>query len=250
MDNKLAQNQNTWDKVAEHFFDASALPEWGPFGVGTDLDLIPEIADKTFLEIACGSGRSIKYLIDNGASKVLALDISQTQLDEAKRFNSFAIDKGSVELFHQPMEDLLSIDPVDYVISIYGFGWTQDPKKALQNVFKYLKSGGLFIWSWDHTIFSDVVYKDGDYVVEHSYHEENEIELKNWKKEEGATIYLTYRKTSTWFQMLTEAGFEVVAYYEPAPQNFNRGSEDPERYYSIEKAKKIPVAFIFVCRKK
>lgn len=249
MNKKLRQNQQTWDIVANQFFEASALPEWGPFGIGTDLDLIPEIEGKTFLEIACGSGRSIKYLIDKGASKVFGLDISQVQLDEANRFNSIAVDQGKVELFHQPMEELLSINPVNYVLSIYGFGWTQDPKKTLQNILEYLKPGGLFIWSWDNAIFSDVIYKDGDFVVEHSYHEENQLSIKDWKKE-GTVANIIYRKTSTWFQLLIEAGFEIINYHEPAPVNLNSGFSEPDKYYSIDKAKKVPASFIFVCKKK
>lgn len=42
----------------------------------------------------------------------------------------------------------------------------------------------------------------------------------------------------------------VVGYYEPAPKTIERGSEDPEKYYSIQKAKLIPATFIFVCKKK
>lgn len=249
MDEKLLQNQQTWDSVAEQFFEASSLPQWGPFGVGIDLDLTPNIEGKSFLEIACGSGRSIKYLIDNGASKVYGLDISQVQLDEAKRYNQSAIDSGEVQLFHQPMEELIEIEPVDYVISIYGFGWTPDPKLTLQYIYSYLKPGGLFIWSWDHTLFSDVKYKNGEYVVDHSYHEENELSILDWKKE-GTIAHLIYRKTSTWFKLFLEAGFEVVGYYEPEPVDLSRGYAEPDKYYSIDKAKKVPATFIFVCRKK
>lgn len=57
MDKIILENQKTWDAVADQFVEASALPVWGPFGVGDDLNLIPEIKDKTFLEIGCGSGR-------------------------------------------------------------------------------------------------------------------------------------------------------------------------------------------------
>lgn len=68
----ITENQKAWDVVADLFAEASALPVWGPFGIGADLNLIPEIKDKTFLEIACGSGRSIKYLTGQGAKKSMA----------------------------------------------------------------------------------------------------------------------------------------------------------------------------------
>ena len=98
MDTQISENQKTWDAVAHEFFDASALPVWGPFGIGEDLNLITKIKDKTFLEVACGSGRSIKYLLDNGATKVYGLDLSGKQLEEAKRFNNESVDKGTAVL--------------------------------------------------------------------------------------------------------------------------------------------------------
>ena len=250
IDTVIAENQQTWDAVADLFVDAAALPVWGPFSVGDDLNLLPEIKDKTFLEIACGSGRSIKYLVDNGVKKVYGLDLSQVQIDEATNYNKKAIENGIVELVQSPMEAKLQIEPVDVVFSVYGLGWTPEPEKTLSNIYSYLKPDGLFVWSWDHSIFSDILYKDGNFSAVYSYHEENPITIQGWKKRNGVNAHLTYRKVSTWFKLLTDAGFEVVGYYEPAPKTIERGSEDPEKYYSIQKAKLIPATFIFVCKKK
>ncbi len=246
---KISENQKTWDAVAHEFFEACALPVWGPFGIGDDLNLISEIKDKTFLEIACGSGRSIKYLIDNGARKVYGLDLSTTQIEEAKRFNSNAVADNKILLIHGRMEDKLDIESVDLVFSVYGIGWTQDPEQTFKNIYSYLKPGGQFIWSWDHSLFSDVVYEDGKFIVEHDYHDEEPIILPNWKKKEGSSAYLTYRKVSTWFKLLKDAGFEISGFHEPEPKTLDRGSEKPTKYYAIQKAKKVPCSFIFVCTK-
>ncbi|MCA9381915.1 class I SAM-dependent methyltransferase [Candidatus Dojkabacteria bacterium] len=244
----ISENQKTWDKVADQFVNASSLPDWGPFGVGSDLNLFPQIKGKTFLEIGCGSGRSIKYLTKKGAKKVYGLDISSEQIKEATKHNKKEIELGEVELIQGSMEKKLKIEPVDYVYSVYAIGWTPEPEKTLKNIYSYLKPGGLFIWSWDHTIFSDVSYEDGKFVVIYSYHDENLLAIKDWKAK-GSTANITYRKTSTWFQLLRKAGFEIDAYYEPEPRNLNRGHEDPKKYYSIQKAKLVPSSFVFVCRK-
>ncbi len=248
MINKIKDNQRTWDTVAEKFFEASALPVWGPFGIGEDLDLIPDIKNKTFLEIGCGSGRSIKYLIQNGAEKVYGLDLSATQIAEATNHNKKAIESGKVQVIHGSMEEKITIEPVDSVVSIYALGWTQEPEKTLANIYSYLKPGGLFIWSWDHSLFSDVSFKDGNYIVEHSYHDESGITLKNWNGSESDT-HLTYRKVSTWFKLLRGAGFDIVGFHEPQPVDLRRGSEDPSKYYAIQKAQKVPCTSIFVCKK-
>ncbi|HEY5587861.1 MAG TPA: class I SAM-dependent methyltransferase [Candidatus Paceibacterota bacterium] len=249
MDDILSENEKTWDVVADQFAEASALPVWGPFGVGDDLNLITDITNKTFLEIGCGSGRSIKYLNENGAKKVYGLDISSVQLEEASKFNNDDLAKGKVEFIKGRMEDKLNIEPIDIIFSVYAIGWTSNPENTLKNIYSYLKPGGQFIWSWDHTIFSDIVYKDGEFCIKYSYHEENLITIKNWKNTQGLDAYITYRKTSTWFKLLRDAGFEIVGYYEPEPKNIEWGSNNPERYYSIQKAEKIPATFIFVCKK-
>ena len=249
MDTQISENQKTWDAVAHNFFDASALPVWGPFGIGEDLNLISEIKGKTFLEVACGSGRSTKYLLDNGAKKVYGLDFSITQFEEAKRFNTEYVDKENAIFIHGKMEDRLDIEPVDIVFSVYGIGWTQDPIVTFKNIYSYLKPGAQFIWSWDHSLFRDVVYEGGKFVVEHSYHNEEPMVLPDWKKKQGVNAYLTYRKVSSWFKLLKDAGFEIIGYYEPKPKTLDWGSEKPTKYYSIQKAEKIPCSFIFVCRK-
>ncbi len=248
MDEITSTNEKTWDAVADQFVEASALPVWGPFGIGDDLNLIPEIEGKSFLEIGCGSGRSIKYLVDKEAKKVYGLDISSVQLKEAESFNKEAIAQNKVVLIKGKMEDKLQIDPVDIIFSVYAIGWTPNPEITLKNIHSYLKPGGTFIWSWDHTLFTDVQYDDGKYVVTYAYHDEKPLAIKNWKKE-GTTAHITYRKTSTWFQLLKDAGFEIVGYHEPKPKDLSRGSDDPKKYYSIQKAEKVPASFIFVCKK-
>ena len=171
MKKKTRANQRTWDKVVDLFVDASALPAWGPFSAGKNLNLLGNVKGKIFLEIGCGSGRSIKYLTDKGVKKVYGLDFSKNQIKESKKYNKSAIQKGKVKLFNTPMEKRVDIEPVDIVFSIYALGWTQEPKKTLKNIYTYLKPGGEFIWSWDHTFNTNVAYKDGKYVVVYSYHE-------------------------------------------------------------------------------
>lgn len=245
---RLSENEKTWDAVADYFVEASALPVWGPFGIGDDLGLIPEIKGKVFLEIGCGSGRSIKYLCDRKAKKIYGLDISYVQLKEAESFNRKAVEEDQVELIKGKMEDRLEVDSIDVVFSIYAIGWTVDPVATFKNIYSYLKPGGMFIWSWDHTFFTDIQYQDERYIVTYSYHDEKPIQINNWKKE-GVTAHITYRKISTWFQLLKDAGFEIVGYHEPKPKDLSRGFDSPDKYYSIQKAEKIPCSFIFVCKK-
>jgi SAM-dependent methyltransferase len=249
MNSTTRRNRQTWDQVSDLFVNSSCLPIWGPFSVGQDLKLIPEIEGKTFLEIACGSGRSLRYVLDRRASKAYGLDFSEMQLAEAARFNSEYIQAGKLQLIRSAMEERIDIEPVDVVFSIYGIGWTDDPKKTFSNVASYLKPGGLFIWSWEHSIFADVAWDDGQYVVVRSYHDEGPVTIKDWMKQ-GCDVSLTHRRSSTWFSLLREAGLDVDGYFEPAPIDAKYGHDHAAEYYSIQKARVIPSSFIFVCRKK
>jgi SAM-dependent methyltransferase len=246
-DKKILNNKKTWDLAAQNFYGNSALPVWGPFKIKGRKNLIGEIENKIFLEVCCGSGHSIKYLIKNGAKKVYAIDLSPVQLEFAKSLNKKSVKGKKVILLESSMEEKVNIEPIDTVFSIYGIGWTFDPLKTFKNIYSYLKPGGKFIWSWDHSFFSDIEYRNAKLIVTHSYHEEKEILLKDWKGGRGA--YITYRKTSSWFKYLSDAGFIIKEYLEPKPEYFEEKNSDPKKYYSIYKAEKIPATIIFVCEK-
>jgi len=242
-------NKRTWDVVAPKYFSRTALPEWGVFAVEREnSSLIGEIKSKTFLEIACGSGHSIEYLIQNGASKVYAVDLSHSQIELAKKTNYEAIQAGKVVLFEQPMEAPIPLlEPVDTVFSIYGLGWTTDIDKVLENVNSCLKTNGKFIWSWEHPIYPHVEYKNGQFTFIESYHDEGLKREENWGTTEGR--YIAARKISTWYNSLRQYGFDVTNILEPVPYEATAQEQNPEKYYSLPKANLVPATIIFDCIK-
>lgn len=244
MDKKLQINKSTWDTAAPQFFGGTALPYWGPFDICKDKNLFGPIKGKTFLEIGYGSGHSIQYLMSKGAKKIFGIDISETQYQYASEINTKAIKAGRVNLFLQNMEKTIGIEKVDYIYSIYALGWTIDPKKTLSLMFDYLKPGGKLIWSWDHAFFSDVDTKGNLLFVKNSYHDESEIHLNDWKG--SGSIYFTYRKVSTWFKLLKDAGFEILDFLEPSPETTK---DYTTKYYTVKKASMVPCSMIWICQK-
>ncbi len=253
MDNfKLKANHENWNKTYSQFKGWCALPTWGPYEVcKDDLSLIGEIKGRVFLEICCGSGHSIKYLLENGAKKVYAIDFSESQINLAKETNAGSLKH--IEFILSPMEKLTKLpEQIDVVFSIYGIGWTLNPVSTFKNIFSYLKPGGKFAWSWDHGVFLNSKVRGKEVIVEGSYHDESEHHLKTFQSGEG--VYQVFRKTSTWFQLLRDAGFEINRYLEPKPLNINEdiasiSSLEMANYYDPIKTEKLPSVIIFECIK-
>ncbi len=244
---ELAANQKAWDIVAPKFRGVCALPTWGPFDVCKDSDLLGDISGQTVLEVGCGSGHSLEYLIHKGAKKAYGLDFSATQLAFATELNREAIEAARIQLIRSPMEHSIDIQPVDLIVSVYAMGWTRDPQALLRNLWSYLKPGGRLIWSGGHQLFDKVQYESERFVLQKSYFDETPYFLPGWGGSNG--VYIQNRSIATWFRYQTEAGFLVRDLLEPPPLSTDGAPVDPERYYSAAKAKHVPGTVIFSCEK-
>ena len=253
MHDDIIQNKITWDIAAKNFYGGGALPSWGALMEGTDMpELIGEIKGKTFLEIACGSGHSIKYLIENGAEKVYGIDLSEEQIKFATELNKDAVEGGKVELFCQPMEQKAPVvsDSVDTVFSIYGIGWTQDLEVTLSNVYSYLKPTGMLIFSFETQLFARTKLdeKTGQIILAGSPYEDLKKARGGWFGSTSITTTI-YRLPSTWIRACLKAGLQIVDYFEPKPIGPGTGDQNLVDYYSPEKVRQVAPTFIFEFKK-
>ncbi len=147
----LEENRNSWNKNSKFYYGTTALPVYGCYLKTEDhLNLFEEIKNKKILEIGSGSGHSLKYLASKEASDLWGLDISEEQTKASKELLKDI--KIPITLKTCSMEERLDNvnEYFDIVFSIYALGWTLDLDKTLNNVARYLKTGGIFIFSWDH----------------------------------------------------------------------------------------------------
>lgn len=241
----LKQNTNAWNTTAKNFFGAEALPFWFPLDTGEFKNLIGEIKGKTFLEIACGSGHSMKYLLDNGAKFVYGIDFSSEQIAYAENLNKKYIDNQSAKLLLQPMEDELSMKEIDIVFSVYGFGWTQEPEMVLKNIFDSLKTGGKFIWSWDHPLLTVSEVQNGNLVITDPYNGTKLVKRSLF----GEDVYQSVSDISSWFKVIQKTGFKIRQFIETYPNKIPDDYNDHGGYYAREKIEKIPSSMIWVLEK-
>ena len=184
MDNEeiIETNKTYWNEHADLWFGTTALPVYGVrFPTEDDLHLFGNVANKKMLEICCGSGHSLKYNADRGAGELWGVDLSQNQLDNAAKLlkeNGY-----SANLICAKMEDELNVpkEYFDYVYSIYGIGWTTDLQGTFNKIASYLKTDGIFIFSWHHTLNYCIacscderkdVLVDNKFVLTKSYYDE------------------------------------------------------------------------------
>src|SRR5262249_9547716 len=135
----------------------------------TTLHLIGDIREIVALDLGCGEGQSLQYLIDEGAAEVWGLDASSHQLAKAR---ALLENKGSkVHLVHGRMEERTDIPRsyFDVVISIYSVGYVSELQQTMQLVSSYLKPGGCLIFSDEHPVYSCLAIRDEEVVFQEPY---------------------------------------------------------------------------------
>lgn len=201
------------------------------------------VSGKKMLEIGCGSGHSIKYHADRNAGELWGLDISHSQIENAKRYlSAFGY---SPKLISSPMEEECGI-PTEYfdiAYSIYAIGWTIDLERTVERIASYLKPDGVFIFRWKHPIHFCTAVKENQVVFEKCYFDES------WfvHHVDDGDVLLCNRKISTYANALAKAGFCIEQIIEQTDaETMTLTGEMQDKY---KKAQKYPLSFVFKARK-
>jgi ubiquinone/menaquinone biosynthesis C-methylase UbiE len=242
----LTINKKSWDEVAPRFFGRNPLPEYGPIAPREDeLNLFGDVTGLKVLDIGCGSGHSLQYMNQRNAGELWGLDLSKKQIDTAKKLLENC--DTPVRLFESPMEDNpgLPHNYFDIVFSIYALGWTTNLDKTLENINKYLKPGGIFIFSWEHPLYNRVRNIDGVLTFNKSYHEEGPYDHEAWSQ---PAIMQQFRM-STYLNTIINNGFKIEKVIEDVSLSKEDIQRHANRWYSLEKAKAIPTTIIIKSQK-
>ena len=135
----MKENKSFWDRNAKHYDrfmhkDAAAYMQMYAL-------LRPVVKAKTVLELATGTGLIAKHIV-NAAAHIEAADVSAEMIAEAKRDNRSAKLHFSVQdMFRLPYAD----KSFDVVIVSNALHIVPQPEKALQEIRRVLKDGGLLI---------------------------------------------------------------------------------------------------------
>lgn len=244
----LETNRASWDKIAAQYKGRTALPLYGPLAPSEEeLGLLGDVRGLNVVEIGCGSGHSLAYLHARGAGELYGLDLSPAQIRTAEQT---AGEHGfSPRLFCCPMEDDPGIPAghFDLAISIYALGWSVDLAATLGHIVRYLRPGGVLVFSWEHPVYSCLKTTPKGIVLDRSYSEEGPVEKLSWK---GEPIVMHARKVSTLLNAVIDAGFTVERVNEGDLREQGTEQADfPHRWYSKARARMMPTTLIVKARR-
>lgn len=203
-----------YKKIRENQVNANNL-----FEIPALFSMMPNLKDKTILDLGCGFGEHCKGFVESGAKKVIGIDISEKMLEIAKKENA----DSKITYINMPMENIFELtEKFDIVISSLAFHYVEDFAGVVKNVYNLLNENGIFIFSQENPLCT--CHSGG----------------QRWTKDEnGNKLYLNLsnygiegERESTWFvdnvkkyhrtfssivNTLIEVGFSINKMIEPLP---------------------------------
>ena len=128
---------------------------------GSDL-LIRSLPDwqGRMLDLGCGYGWHCKFAEEQGATKILGIDLSKKMIEEAQKRNSgnqIEYRISGLEEYDYPENEW------DCVISNLALHYIEDIVEIFQKVYRTLKPGGIFLFNIEHPVFTAGVGQDWIY---------------------------------------------------------------------------------------
>ncbi|MDO4277684.1 MAG: class I SAM-dependent methyltransferase [Lachnoclostridium edouardi] len=133
----------------------SAAGEWHQLKL-----LFPPLQGKRVLDLGCGYGWHCNFAAEQGAAKILGIDLSKKMIEKAKHENI----ADQIEYRVCGIEDYEYPENTwDCVISNLALHYVKDIGQIFQKVHKTLKENGVFIFNIEHPVFTSGVGQDWIY---------------------------------------------------------------------------------------
>ena len=180
--------------------------------------MLPDFTGKRVLDLGCGYGWHAFYAAENGAEKVLGIDLSEKMLAVAREKNTFP----NVRFARGAMEDVRFPDgSFDAVLSSLALHYVKDYAELVSRVYRWLTPGGRFVFSAEHPAFTAYGNQDWYYSPEGEilhfpvdrYFYEGEREAVFL----GEKVVKYHRTVDGYLKPLWQAGFTVEDLSEPRP---------------------------------
>ena len=180
--------------------------------------MLPELKGKSILDLGCGFGWHCRFAAEQGARHVVGVDLSENMLRRAAEINGGP----GIEYCRTAIEDIdFPRDSFDVVLSSLALHYVRDLDLVFAKVFAVLKSGGSFIFSIEHPVFTalekqDWFYDDNGEILHWplDHYQDVGVRHSNWMAD-GVVKY--HRTVSGILNELLAAGFALKRLAEPKP---------------------------------
>ncbi|KPH13737.1 bifunctional 2-polyprenyl-6-hydroxyphenol methylase/3-demethylubiquinol 3-O-methyltransferase UbiG [Chryseobacterium sp. ERMR1:04] len=180
--------------------------------------MLPDFSGKDVLDLGCGFGWHCRYAIENGAKSVIGIDLSEKMLEKAREINALEdiyYERKALEEVDYPAEKF------DIIVSSLTFHYIESFDTLVQNIYKWLKPNGNFVFSVEHPVFTAQGNQDW------AYHENGEklhwpvdnyfVEGKRNTTFLGEDVVKYHRTLTTYLNSLLILGFKIKEVIEPEP---------------------------------
>lgn len=180
--------------------------------------MLPDFTGKVVLDLGCGFGWHCRHAIEHGASRVIGVDLSERMLERALEINNIQ----GIDYRRMAIEDIdFPPETFDVVLSSLALHYVASLETVFAKVFETLKSGGDFVFSVEHPVFTARNEQDWFYSMEgeilhwpvDNYQDEGERH-STWMTD----LIVKYHRTfASICNTLLEAGFQITEIAEPRP---------------------------------
>lgn len=180
--------------------------------------MLPALRDKRVLDLGCGFGWHCKYAREQHARSVVGVDLSEKMLAYARENNN----DSAIEYRRLAIEDInFEAGEFDVVISSLALHYVENFEVVCHKIHHCLVSGGTFILSVEHPVFTALAAQD--------WHYGSEGERLHWPvddyQKEGLRqarfldndVVKYHRTITTYVNALIDSGFRIMKLSEPQP---------------------------------
>ena len=209
--------------------------------------LLPDLTDKTVLDLGCGDGKHCADFLARGAKRVVGIDISEKMLRLAETQNADA----AIRYLRMSMTDIAELmETFDFIDSNMAFHYIEDFPSFAKTLYAALEPGGALLFAQEHPVVTATADGGGHFNKSPSgrklsytfsdYGAPGE-RVTHWFVD-GVVKY--HRRVSDIINALTGAGFVIERVEEPLPEEWVI-----EKYPAFEDERIKPTFLIVKARK-
>ena len=180
--------------------------------------MLSDFKGKNVLDLGCGFGWHCRYAMENGAQSVIGIDISEKMLNKAKEINTME----GIRYERKALEDIdFPAEKFDIVLSSLALHYVESFDDITRNTYQWLTSGGQFVFSVEHPVFTAEGTQDWVY--------DNEGNKICWPVDRyfmegkmnttflGENVIKYHRTLTSYLNTLLRHGFKIREIIEPEP---------------------------------